>query len=113
MNVPTRVPGQPALHGRGLVGGVVVHDQMDLEIVRDVALDHPQELKELPAAVPREALSDDGANGDVEGGEQRRGKSWARRRQRHAQPTKGIIRERLQSSRIRSLGATGPSPRVK
>ena len=52
--MPARVPGQPALHGRGLVGGVVVHDQMNLEIVRDVALDHPQELEELPAAVPRE-----------------------------------------------------------
>jgi len=66
VDVPARVPGQPALHSRGLVGDVVVHDQMDLEIVRDAALDHPQELEELPAAVPWEALSDDRASGDVQ-----------------------------------------------
>ena len=45
----------------GCVGGVVVHDQMNLEIVRASALDHTQELviaHELPAAIiaPRRPL---------------------------------------------------------
>ena len=65
--------GQPASNRRGLVGCVVVHDQMDVEVVGDLGFESAQELEELPAAMTREALSDDCAGGDVEGGEQRGG----------------------------------------
>ena len=65
--MPTRMAGQPASNRRGLVGCVVVHDQMDVEVVGDLGFESAQELEELPAAMTREALSDDCAGGDVEG----------------------------------------------
>ena len=72
-DVPTRTMRQPAAHGRGLVGGATVHDEMHLEIFVVGALKHAQESEELPAAVRREAPRDERPDGDGQGGEQRRG----------------------------------------
>ena len=76
---PARAPA-PA---RG-VGGVVVDDEVHIEIARHVGLDLVEELAELPRPVSREALADHSAGGDVEGGEERGGcrggySSWLRR----------------------------------
>ncbi len=68
--MPARPLGEPVADQRGLVGGVVVHDEMDVEIVGDVGFDLVQELAELGRAVAGIALADDTAGGDVEGGEQ-------------------------------------------
>ena len=72
MHMPARPLGQPVADQRGLVGGVVVHDQMHVEIAGDGCFDLVEEIAELAGAVARIALADDGAGGDVERGEQRR-----------------------------------------
>ena len=72
VDMPAGMPGQPALDGRGLVGGVVVHHQMDVEVAGHLGFEGPQELEELPAAVARKALADDLAGGDVQRRKERR-----------------------------------------
>ena len=42
MDVEAGMPGQPALHGLGLVGGVVVEDQVQVEFGRGLLVDQPQ-----------------------------------------------------------------------
>jgi hypothetical protein len=69
--VPARPLGEPAADQRDLMGGVVVHDQMDVEPLRHVGFDLVEELAELGRTMAGEALSDHLAGGDVEGGEQR------------------------------------------
>ena len=71
MNMPARTPGEPVADRLRLVRRVVVHDDMDVEIGRNVGLDMIQELPELRAAMAPVALSDDRPGGDIEGGEQR------------------------------------------
>ena len=71
MDMPARTPGEPVADRLRLVGRIVVHDDVELEIGRNVGLDVIQELPELSAAVAPVALSDDRPGGDVEGGEQR------------------------------------------
>ena len=71
MNMPARSPGEPVADRLRLVGRVVVHDDVDLEVGRHVGLDVIQELAELHAAVAPIALSDDLACGDVKGCEER------------------------------------------
>ena len=73
VDMPARMAGQPASHRRRLVGCVVVHDQMDVEVVGDLGFESAQEPEELAAAVTREALSDDLAGGDVQRREERGG----------------------------------------
>ncbi|KRP90396.1 hypothetical protein AOQ73_25110 [Bradyrhizobium pachyrhizi] len=53
-----------------LVGGVVVDDEMDVQLGRHVSFDVTQEGEELLVAMARFALSDDCAVEHVEGGEQ-------------------------------------------
>ena len=67
--MPARSLEQPVADQRGLVGGVVVHDKLDVEIVGDVGFDPIEELAELGGAVPSVALADDTAGGDVQRGE--------------------------------------------
>lgn len=71
MDVPVRPPGQPSFDRCGFVGGVVVHDDVDVEPGRNIAVDHLEEVEELPGPVAAITLADDRAGGDVEGGEQR------------------------------------------
>lgn len=73
MDVPVRPPSQPRLDRWRLVSGVVVHDDVDVEPVGDIAVDHLEKVEELPGTVAPVALADHGAGGDVERGEQRGG----------------------------------------
>jgi hypothetical protein len=58
-----QVAQQPAFHGRGLVGGVVVWDQVDVQIGGDGGVDLSQELRELLLAVTAVQRSDHLAGG--------------------------------------------------
>ena len=71
MEVPARPRGEPGLDLGMLVGGVVVEDDVDLEVGRHGLLDRAQEAKELLVPVPRAALRQDGAVEQVESSEQR------------------------------------------
>ena len=51
MDVPVRSPRQPSLDRRGLVGGVVVHDDVDVQPLGDAPVDLLQEVEELPGPV--------------------------------------------------------------
>ena len=73
VDMPAGMPGQPALDGRGLVGGVVVHHQVDVEVVGNPGFESTQELEGLPAAVARKTLPDNLAGGDVQRREERGG----------------------------------------
>ena len=66
-----RTPRQPGLDPRRLVGGVVVHDDVDVQPVRDIAVDHLQEVEELSGPVAPVTLAYDRAGGNVEDGEER------------------------------------------
>ena len=66
------MPGQPTLHCLGLVGGVVVEDQVQVEVGRGLLVDQPQEADELGGAMAEHALADHRARLHVEGCEQRR-----------------------------------------
>lgn len=72
VDVEARMPDQPAFHRLGLVGGVVVEDQVQVEVGRGLPVDQPQEADELGGTMAEHALTDDGARLHVERGEQRR-----------------------------------------
>ena len=63
--------GEPVADRLGLVGPVVVHDDVDVEISRDVRLDEVEEFAELSGPMARETFADDLSRGDVEGREER------------------------------------------
>ena len=69
MQAITRVTGQPGPHWRGLVGGIVVEHQGDVEPGRHSGFDRGQELAELDGAVTLATAADNPAGGDVESGE--------------------------------------------
>jgi hypothetical protein len=71
VNVPTRTAGEPSLDLGMLVRGVVVDDEMDVELGWHVGLDVTQEGEELLMAMAGFTLGDDRAVKHVEGGEQR------------------------------------------
>jgi hypothetical protein len=62
--------GQPGFDLGFGVGAVVVHDQVDLQLARHLAVDDPQEPEELLVPVPGEALTDHVAGQHVQRGEQ-------------------------------------------
>ena len=62
--------GQPTLDAGVLVGGVVVNDEVDVEVRRHVGVDVFEEAQELLMAVARPALGQDPAGGDVQGSEE-------------------------------------------
>jgi hypothetical protein len=70
MENSTRVIGQPALHLRVHVGGVVVQDAMDDSARRNGALDGVDEPDELLMTVPAHAVANHGAVQHVQGREQ-------------------------------------------
>lgn len=70
MDMKARMPRQPSAHGRGLVGAVVIHHEMHLQVSRDTGFDGAQEFQKLLAPVPPMQLAHHLAAGDVEGGEQ-------------------------------------------
>src|SRR5260221_2044610 len=71
--MPARPSPQPIADQRRLVSGVVVHDEMHVEIRRHVGLDLVEELAELGGAVAWIAFADHPPGGDIEGGEERGG----------------------------------------
>ena len=58
--------GEPRLDLGGLVGGVVVHDDMDIEPFRDLSIDLFEEVQELGRPVALVAFADDEPRGDIE-----------------------------------------------
>ena len=62
--------GEPVLDLGVAVGGVVVDDQVDVEVLRHAGVDVAEEGEELLVAVSLAAPGDHLAGGDVEGGEQ-------------------------------------------
>jgi Enoyl-CoA hydratase/isomerase len=73
MDMPARSFGEPVADQRGLVRGVIVHDEMDIETARDGSLDLVEELAELGGAVAGKAFADDLARRDVERRKERGG----------------------------------------
>ena len=70
VDVEPGVAGQPGVDLGGLVGGVVVADEVDVELGGDGLVDGDQELAELDRAVPAVQVGDHVAVGDVERREQ-------------------------------------------
>ena len=70
VDMPVRPPCQPGFHCRRLVGGVIVHDDVDVQPLGDTAVDLFQEVEKLPGPVAPVALADDEAGSDIEGCEQ-------------------------------------------
>src|SRR5207342_2135814 len=64
------VAQQPAVHGRRLVDGEVVQDDVYGEVVGDLAVDLVQERHEVRAGVAGADVGDDLARRDLQGGEQ-------------------------------------------
>ena len=75
MDVISGPSGEPASDLRGLVGGVVVDDEMNVEIFGHIGIDVTQEREERLMPMAFFTLADDLAGGDVEGGEQG-GRAW-------------------------------------
>ena len=63
--------GEPVADRRGFVRAVVVHDEVDIEARRHVALDLVEKLAELDRAMAGHAFADDGSGLHVERCEQR------------------------------------------
>src|SRR5437764_4618841 len=72
MHMPARPLRQPVADQRGFVRGIVVPDQMHVEIARHAGFDLVEELAELLCPMARIALADHRAGGNIQGGEQRR-----------------------------------------
>src|ERR1700722_5503928 len=71
MDTPTRALGQPVADQPGLVGRIIVPDQMHIEAGWHVGVDFIEELAEFSSTMMWMALADDLARGDIERGEQR------------------------------------------
>src|SRR5260370_33374448 len=68
MQVPARTLGKPDFHPRVLMRAVVVHDQMDVELLGHAVLDAPQEGQEFLVSVSWLAIGEHSAAEHVEGG---------------------------------------------
>ena len=73
MHVPARPLQEPVADQLGLMGSVIVHDDVNVEIGGHVVLDLVEELSKLLGAMPTHAGAHDRAGLHVERGEQRRG----------------------------------------
>src|SRR6202167_6762948 len=71
MHVPARPLGKPVADQRRFVGCVIVHDEMNVQIVWNSGFDLVEKFAELLGAMASVALSDDPAGCDIEGGKQR------------------------------------------
>ena len=66
-----RPAGEPRFDLGCLVGGVVIHDDMDIKPFRHLGIDLFEELQELDCPVTLVASADDKPRGDIERGKQR------------------------------------------
>ena len=73
MKAPPGMVGDPGKHLWTLVGGIVVHDQMDVEVLGHGVFNALEKAEKLLMPVPRPALSEDGSGGDIEGRKERGG----------------------------------------
>ena len=73
VKVETRMGLEPALHGRGFMGGVVVNHEMKVETLWGLLIDQLEKAQELAMPMARQAGPDDLAVQHVERGEQSRG----------------------------------------
>jgi len=72
VKVEARVPKQPAVDQRRLVGAVVVQDEMHLQVRWHFRVNTIEELAELGGAVSSMQFTDDFAGGHIQCGKQRR-----------------------------------------
>ena len=98
MQLETLVPGEPALHLLCLVRGVIVDDQMQIEMGGRLAVDLPQERQEFVRPVAWQTFADDLASRHIKRGEERcravaleswvivPARPWASRRSSSARP---------------------------
>lgn len=70
MDVKARMQGQPALHPGVFVGGIVVDDQMNIQILRDVSVNMLKEVEILLVTMPLLALAEDLARSDIQRGKE-------------------------------------------
>jgi len=66
-----RPAGEPGLDLGRFVGGIVIHDDMNIEPLGDLRIDLFEEVQELGCPVTFVAFADDEPRGDIECGEQR------------------------------------------
>ena len=69
VDMKARVLDQPALHRRGLMGTVVVHDHVHVQLSRHVGFGRIEKLAEFGAAVAAMQLPDHLAGGGIESGQ--------------------------------------------
>src|SRR5258708_67806 len=62
---------EPRLYLGGFVGGIVIHDDMDIEPFGDLSINLFEEVQELGCPVTLVAFADDEPRGDIECGKQR------------------------------------------
>ena len=62
--------GEPRLDLGGFVGGIVIHDDMDIEPFGDLSIDLLEEAQELGRSLTLVAFADDEPRGDIERGKQ-------------------------------------------
>src|SRR5436190_22043 len=72
MHVVMRPPRQPSFDGRGFMGGVIVHDNVDVEALRNLRVDLLKKIEELGCSVALVAFADHKSGCNVEGREKRR-----------------------------------------
>jgi hypothetical protein len=72
MQVKPRMSGQPTLHLWMFVRGVVVDDQVQIEFGRRLGVDFLEKLQPLLMTMPRHALGDQAAFGQLDRSKQRR-----------------------------------------
>lgn len=68
MDMAARMTGEPIADGRRLVRAVVIHYQMNVQVIGNGCVDRAQEFQELTAAMPPMQLTDDFAGSNVERG---------------------------------------------
>src|SRR5512132_3845725 len=66
-----RPAGEPRLYLWGFVGGIVIHDDMDIERFGDSSIDFFEEVQEFGRPVTLVAFADDEPRGDIECSKQR------------------------------------------
>jgi hypothetical protein len=71
VQLEARMALEPTLHGRRLVCGVIVEDQVEVETRQRLFVDPPEEFQEFLGTMARETFTNDLASRNVEGGEQR------------------------------------------
>src|SRR5580700_2369344 len=70
VQMEARMAQEPALDGRGLMGAVIIEDQVQLQFIRHRGVDGGKEAAKLDRAMALMELTDHGAGLSVERGEQ-------------------------------------------